>query len=128
MLWMLLSAFDGCLIQVCCLLLQVGNGTDVLVFDPQEPMPSNPSKGLNVLRLELGDVVDVVLQNNAANAFNGDYRYSIMMLMPSSLSADRHSFVQTTHLEICKSSLHAHSTYITIAASSLAAVLPNPEL
>ena len=54
--------------------LQEGNGTEVVVFDAFSPMPAKPSRGLNIARVDLGDVVDIVVQNAPANAFGGDYR------------------------------------------------------
>ena len=38
------------------------------------PVPSYPSLGLQIIRIEQGEVIDVVVQNNPGNSFNGDYR------------------------------------------------------
>lgn len=35
-----------------------------------------PTIGIQIVKLKLNDIVDVVIQNQAANAFNGDYRPS----------------------------------------------------
>ena len=57
--------------------IQAGNGADMSIFlDPAGAavMPTRPLAGAHFGRLALGAVVEVVLQNNAANAFNGDFR------------------------------------------------------
>ena len=46
------------------------------VFDAEDTPPLEPSEGLNVLSISMGDVIDIVIQNNPANAFNGDYRFA----------------------------------------------------
>lgn len=57
---------------------QIGPSSPVSVFvkDPKSPvpLPIYPVAGTHVVTLNKGDVVDIVVQNNAANAFNGDYR------------------------------------------------------
>ena len=47
----------------CCSAFELGKG----------PVPTYPAAGLQVVTLEHGDVIDVILQNNPENAFNGDY-------------------------------------------------------
>ncbi|KAK9792751.1 hypothetical protein WJX73_006180 [Symbiochloris irregularis] len=53
---------------------QVGNGSDALVFEAFSPMPLDPVTGLHVLQTDLGEVIEIVIQNGPGNAFNGDYR------------------------------------------------------
>ena len=36
-------------------------------------VPTYPSIGLQIIRIEEGEVIDVIVQNNPANSFNGDY-------------------------------------------------------
>ena len=38
------------------------------------PVPTYPSLGLQIVRIEEGEVIDVVVQNNPGNSFSGDYR------------------------------------------------------
>lgn len=52
----------------------MGNGSEVLVWDAFSPLPEYPVKAQHVLQVQRGEVIDIVLQNNKANAFNGDYR------------------------------------------------------
>ena len=54
--------------------MQNGTGAELKVFMADAPMPENPSVGLHALQLQMGDVVDIILQNTPSAAFNGDYR------------------------------------------------------
>ena len=54
--------------------MQVGNSALPEVFLGGVNTPDTPSTGLHILQLQLGEVVELVIQNNPANAFNGDYR------------------------------------------------------
>ena len=53
------------------------------MFMATEPMPVKPSTGLHALEVQLGDVVDIILQNTPSSSFNGDYRSSLCLLAPS---------------------------------------------
>ena len=46
----------------------------MVVFDAFTPMPEDPTSGLHIAQTRLGEVIDIVVQNNKASAFNGDYR------------------------------------------------------
>ena len=50
------------------------------MFMATEPMPVKPSTGLHALEVQLGDVVDIILQNTPSSSFNGDYRSSLCLL------------------------------------------------
>ena len=58
--------------------LQQGDGSPVQIFvtDPKspQPMPVKPVAGTHLVPLSMGDIVEVIIQNNPANSFNGDYR------------------------------------------------------
>ena len=49
-----------------------------MVFDAFAPMPKDPTSGLHIAQTRLGEVIDIVIQNNKANAFNGDYRCELL--------------------------------------------------
>ena len=49
----------------------------MFLYDPKsgaEVEPAYPVAGTHLVKVARGDVVEVVVQNNAANAFNGDLR------------------------------------------------------
>ena len=56
--------------------LNVSSGTSgmIKVIEYGRPAKTYPTVGIQLVKLTTNDVVDIVIQNNAANAFNGDYR------------------------------------------------------
>lgn len=54
-----------------------GKPVQVFLDDPNngvQAVPQYPVAGTHVVKISKGDVVELVVQNNNANAFNGDYR------------------------------------------------------
>lgn len=65
------SPFDGSLTQ------QYGNGSETAVyvasleFASPASIPTDPAAATHIAPVQLGDVVEVIIQNNPANSFNG---------------------------------------------------------
>ena len=56
--------------------MQVGGSQQPTIYLGGVNFPDQPTTGLNILSVDLGEVVEIVLQNSPASAFNGDYRYN----------------------------------------------------
>eukprot|EP00798_Chlamydomonas_sp_ICE-L_P018223 gene18223-24674_t len=52
----------------------VGGGSMIRIMDVSKDMPEYPTIGMDFAMIQSGDTVEVVIQNNPPDSFNGDYR------------------------------------------------------